>query len=97
MEVFGPPHCWEVASNWKIPAENSASDAHYTGHLHASISRLGLVPSAKFAESGYHVHAGNGHGVGLGLPSEESIFEPGVVPLFRDRLSADQFDVLRPD
>jgi phenylpropionate dioxygenase-like ring-hydroxylating dioxygenase large terminal subunit len=95
MEVFGPPHRWEVTSNWKIPAENFASDAYHTGHLHASISRLGLVPTAKFAESGYHVHAGNGHGVGLGMPADELIFEPSVVPTFGERLSAEQFDVLR--
>jgi phenylpropionate dioxygenase-like ring-hydroxylating dioxygenase large terminal subunit len=95
MEVFGPPHRWQVRSNWKIPAENFASDAYHTGHLHASISRLGLVPTAKFAESGYHVHAGNGHGIGLGLPSDENVFEPGMLATFEQRLSADQFEVLR--
>jgi phenylpropionate dioxygenase-like ring-hydroxylating dioxygenase large terminal subunit len=95
MEVFGPPQRWEMPSNWKIPAENFASDAYHTGHLHASISRLGLVPSAKFAESGYHVHAGHGHGIGLGLPADENIFEPSVLPLFKQRLSPDQFEVLR--
>jgi nitrite reductase/ring-hydroxylating ferredoxin subunit len=94
MEVFGPPHRWEMPSNWKIPAENFASDAYHTGHLHASIARLGLVPTAKFAESGYHVHAGNGHGIGLGMPAEEVVFEPSVVPLFKQRLSPDQFEVL---
>ena len=95
MEVFGPPHRWEIASNWKIPAENFASDAYHTGHLHASIFRLGLVPSQRFAESGYHVHAGNGHGVGLGLPAEESIFEPSVEPTFQQRLKPEQYEVLR--
>jgi phenylpropionate dioxygenase-like ring-hydroxylating dioxygenase large terminal subunit len=95
MEVMGPPHRWQISSNWKIPAENFASDAYHTGHLHASISRLGLVPSAKFAESGYHVHAGNGHGVGLGLPSDENVFEPGMLEVFAERLSRDQFEVLR--
>jgi phenylpropionate dioxygenase-like ring-hydroxylating dioxygenase large terminal subunit len=95
MEVMGPPHRWQIRSNWKIPAENFASDAYHTGHLHASISRLGLVPTARFAESGYHVHAGNGHGVGLGLPSDENVFEPGMLSVFKERLSAEQFDVLR--
>ena len=95
MEVFGPPQRWEIATNWKIPAENFASDAYHTGHLHASISRLGLVPTAKFAESGYHVHAGNGHGVGLGMPSDENVFEPGMLETFKARLSPEQFDVLR--
>jgi len=52
MEVFGPPHRWEIPSNWKIPAENFASDAYHTGHLHASISRLGLVPTARAAKVG---------------------------------------------
>ena len=94
MEVFGPPHRWEMPSNWKIPAENFASDAYHTGHLHASIARLGLVPTAKFAESGYHVHAGNGHGIGLGMPADEVVFEPSVVPLFKERLAPEQFDVL---
>jgi phenylpropionate dioxygenase-like ring-hydroxylating dioxygenase large terminal subunit len=95
MEVFGPPQRWEMPTNWKIPAENFASDAYHTGHLHASISRLGLVPSARFAESGYHVHAGNGHGFGLGLPAEQLVFEPGVVPEFEQRLAPEQVGVLR--
>ncbi|GAC1317822.1 MAG: aromatic ring-hydroxylating dioxygenase subunit alpha [Chloroflexota bacterium] len=95
MEVFGPPQRWEMASDWKLPAENFASDAYHTGHLHASISKLGLVPSAKFAQSGYHVYAGHGHGMGLGLPAEQSIFEPSMLPRFGERLSADQFAVLR--
>lgn len=95
MEVFGPPQRWEMPSNWKIPAENFASDAYHTGHLHASISKLGLVPTAKFAQSGYHVHAGNGHGLGLGLPAETSIFEPSMVERFAERLSPEQFAILR--
>ena len=95
MEVFGPPHRWEMPCNWKIPAENFASDAYHTGHLHASIFRLGLVPSQKFAEDGFHVHAGNGHGVGLGLPSERSIFDPTVEPTFRQHLHPEQYQVLR--
>jgi phenylpropionate dioxygenase-like ring-hydroxylating dioxygenase large terminal subunit len=95
MEVFGPPQRWEIPSNWKIPAENFASDAYHTGHLHASIFRLGLVPSTSFAESGYHVHAGHGHGLGMGLPSTQSIFDPQVLPLFEQRLSPEQFGLLR--
>jgi phenylpropionate dioxygenase-like ring-hydroxylating dioxygenase large terminal subunit len=95
MEVFGPPQRWEMPCNWKIPAENFASDAYHTGHLHASISKLGLVPTARFAQAGYHVHAGNGHGLGLGLPAEQSVFEPSLLPRFRERLTAEQFDVLR--
>jgi phenylpropionate dioxygenase-like ring-hydroxylating dioxygenase large terminal subunit len=95
MEVFGPPHRWEMPCNWKLPAENFASDAYHTGHLHASIFRLGLVPSQKFAEDGYHVHAGNGHGVGLGWPGERSIFDPSVEPTFVDHLRPEQYQVLR--
>ena len=95
MQVFGPPQRYEIPTNWKIPSENFASDAYHTGHLHASISRLGLVPSTTFAESGYHVHAGNGHGVGLGMPSERSIFDPVVLPIFEQRLRPEQVDVLR--
>jgi phenylpropionate dioxygenase-like ring-hydroxylating dioxygenase large terminal subunit len=95
MEVFGPPQRWEMSSNWKIPAENFASDAYHTGHLHASIARLGLVPTARFAESGYHVSAGNGHGIGIGLPSDENIFEPGLIQVFEQRLTPEQFGVLK--
>jgi phenylpropionate dioxygenase-like ring-hydroxylating dioxygenase large terminal subunit len=83
-----------MPSNWKIPAENFASDAYHTGHLHASISKLGLVPTARFAESGYHVHAGNGHGVGLGMPADEVVFEPGMISTFKERLSPEQFETL---
>lgn len=95
MEVFGPPHRWEVACNWKIPAENFASDAYHTGHLHASAAKLGLVASAKYAESGYHVHAGHGHGVGLGLPSENSIFPPEILEAADSHLSNDQAAIFR--
>lgn len=95
MEVFGPPQRWEMPSNWKIPAENFASDAYHTGHLHASIFKLGLVPSAKFAQTGYHVYAGNGHGMGLGMPAETPIFEPGVAARFGERLTPDQVAVLQ--
>jgi hypothetical protein len=55
---------------------------------------LGLVPTAKFAESGFHVHPGNGHGVGLGMPADEVIFEPGTVSSFKEALSDDQLQVL---
>lgn len=95
MEVFGPPQRWEMPTNWKIPAENAASDAYHTAHTHASLPKIGLIPGGnRFAESGYHVYAGNGHGLGLGMPGDRLIFPAQLVDTYRRRLSPEQCDLL---
>ena len=30
MEVIGPPHRWEMAADWKLPAENFIGDSYHT-------------------------------------------------------------------
>jgi len=95
MEVFGPPQRWEMPTNWKIPAENGASDAYHTAHTHASLPKIGLiVGGSKFAEAGYHVHAGNGHGLGLGMPTDELVFPSEMLDEYRRRLRPEQFQTL---
>jgi phenylpropionate dioxygenase-like ring-hydroxylating dioxygenase large terminal subunit len=95
MEVIGPPHRWEMAADWKLPAENFIGDSYHTMHTHGSIPKLGLVSSIKFAKDGYHIYAGNGHGAGIGLPAPEPIFPSELIELFRENLGAEQWDVLR--
>lgn len=95
MEVFGPPQRWEMPTNWKIPAENSASDAYHTAHTHASLPKIGLIAGGnKFAESGYHVHAGNGHGIGLGMPTDNLVLAPELLAEYRRTLTPEQYGVL---
>jgi phenylpropionate dioxygenase-like ring-hydroxylating dioxygenase large terminal subunit len=95
MEVVGPPLRHEMATNWKLPAENFASDAYHTLHTHASAAEIGLTPSAKWAKDGYHVSAGNGHAVMLGTPAARFIFASELLPVFEQRLRPEQFALLR--
>lgn len=95
MVIVGPPHRWEVATTWKLPAENFMSDAYHTSHTHASIAKVGLAPGLDFAKLGYHIHAGNGHGLGLGGPGDPPIFAQELLPEFERNLSPEQFQVLK--
>ncbi len=95
MEVIGPPLRHELATNWKLPAENFASDAYHTLHTHASTAEIGLIPSAKWAKDGYHVTAGNGHGVMIGTPAARCIFHEGLLPVFERRLRPEQSALLK--
>src|SRR5690606_4535156 len=91
----GAPQRWQVRGNWKLAAENFASDAYHTVYTHASIQALGLVPRKNFAVEGYHIYAGNGHGVVLGMPAPTFIFPAEVEDEYRSRLSPEQFEVLQ--
>lgn len=95
MEVIGPPHRWEMAADWKLPAENFIGDSYHTMHTHGSIPKLGLVTSVKFAKDGYHIYAGKGHGIGIGLPAPEPIFPPELIDLYRENLDEERFEILR--
>lgn len=97
MVVTGPPQRWRVRANWKIPAENFASDAYHTAQTHASIPTLGLAPSLSWAKAGYHVNAGNGHGLGIGTgaPDSPSIWPGDLVPVFQKNLTSEQFVILK--
>jgi phenylpropionate dioxygenase-like ring-hydroxylating dioxygenase large terminal subunit len=95
MEVIGPPHRWEMAADWKLPAENFIGDSYHTVQTHGSIPKLGLVPSIKWAKDGYHIYAGNGHGIGIGLPAAEPIFPPELIALHRQNLDDERFEILR--
>lgn len=95
MEVVGPPLRHELATNWKLPAENFAGDAYHTLHTHASMAEIGLTPSARWAKDGYHVSAGNGHGVMLGTPAARFIFADELLPVFQQRLQPAQFALIK--
>lgn len=95
MEVVGPPMRHELAANWKLPAENFAGDAYHTLHTHASMAEIGLTPTAKWAKDGYHVTAGNGHGVMVGTPAAKFIFADELLPAFERRLRPEQVALLK--
>ncbi|RMG55101.1 MAG: aromatic ring-hydroxylating dioxygenase subunit alpha [Acidobacteria bacterium] len=66
LEVIGAPHRWVMDANWKLPADNFVGDAYHTLMTHRSAVELDLAPrDPKFAMYGVHVHAGNGHGLGM--------------------------------
>lgn len=95
MEVVGPPQRYTLPTNWKLPAENFASDAYHTMHSHASIPRIGLTPSPQWAKSGYQIQAGHGHGAQIGAPSPNFVFAPELLPEFERRLSRGQLEILK--
>jgi nitrite reductase/ring-hydroxylating ferredoxin subunit len=92
MEVAGPPQRWTIDANWKLAADNFASDAYHTATTHASIAAIGLAPSIGFAKDGRQVRAGNGHGLGLGLGPNPAV-PPEVLALYERHLSAGQIAV----
>lgn len=95
MEVVGTPIRREVATGWKLPAENFASDAYHTMFSHGSIAKIGLAPRLDFSRRGYQIQAGGGHGLGFTTPTESLVFPEELLPAYRERLSADQFEALK--
>ncbi|MBV9120758.1 MAG: aromatic ring-hydroxylating dioxygenase subunit alpha [Chloroflexi bacterium] len=93
MLVVGPPQKWTVPSAWKFPAENFVSDAYHTANTHASIAEL-YQTNPDFGKIGYHVNAGNGHGLGIGTQDDGPPFPPELGEQFKQHLSADQFELL---
>jgi phenylpropionate dioxygenase-like ring-hydroxylating dioxygenase large terminal subunit len=94
MEVLGPPQKWTVPSTWKLPAENFVSDAYHTAYTHASLAKLDLVASTGFGQEGYHVTAGHGHGLGIGIQHEGSQYPPELHAAFERHLTPEQVRIL---
>ena len=97
MEVVGPPQRFEVEANWKLAAENFASDAYHTGTTHGSIVELGLAAKPNFANYGHHITAGNGHGLGIGtgVPGSPDILPAEVDCEYEANLSGSQYKLLK--
>lgn len=80
VEVYAGNHQWTGACNWKLPAENFASDAYHLNwtHLSALLKYPTDIPPDElpkdFSGGGGAVSPGNGHGVGFVSP--EVITEP---------------------
>lgn len=103
MVVVGHPQKRMSPTNWKLPAENFASDAYHTMHSHASIAHIGLAARSgdsetarvDFSRYGYQVSAGNGHGLGLGMPVRSPAFPAELMEVYARNLSTEQFGVLQ--
>lgn len=94
FEVVGTPQRWMVPTAWKLPAENFASDAYHTATTHAFLAKLGLVSGVDFGRLGYHVDAGNGHGLGIGVQDDGPWYPDELRAEFRRNLSAEQLALL---
>lgn len=47
LKVHGAPQRWEVPANWKLPAEQFATDGYHVLRLHKSMIDLGLLGKVK--------------------------------------------------
>ena len=95
MEVVGVPERWMVPTNWRLPAENFASDAYHTATAHSFLSRLGMVKGADFGRDGYHVDVGGGHGLGVGVHFDgKSYFPAELAEEYAQRLDQGQLTTL---
>ena len=103
MAVVGHPQRRMSSTNWKLPAENFATDAYHTAHSHASIAHIGLAARTgtntssrpDFSKYGFQVSAGNGHGLGLGMPAVTPVLPEELFPVYERNLSDGQFSVIR--
>jgi len=102
MTVVGHPQKRLSPTNWKLPSENFATDAYHTAHSHASIAQIGLAARTgssttsrpDFSKHGYQVSAGNGHGLGLGMPAVSPVLPEELLPVYERNLSPEQFSVI---
>jgi phenylpropionate dioxygenase-like ring-hydroxylating dioxygenase large terminal subunit len=94
FEVVGTPQRWMVPTAWKLPAENFASDAYHTATTHAFLAKLGLAQGVDFGRDGYHVDAGNGHGLGIGVQDDGPWYPSQLRPEYEKNLSPEQLALL---
>jgi PAH dioxygenase large subunit len=78
LEVLGSPQRWVVDADWKLGADNFVGDAYHTQMTHRSMLGGAKPRDAKFAMLGEHIHAGNGHGLGIGRGPEGADIPPYV-------------------
>jgi phenylpropionate dioxygenase-like ring-hydroxylating dioxygenase large terminal subunit len=90
MEIVGPPQKWVVPTSWKFPAENFVTDAYHTAYTHASIARVFLGGTPNFGQEGYHVAAGGGHGLGIGIQDDGPWYPDELRAEYERHLTADQ-------
>jgi phenylpropionate dioxygenase-like ring-hydroxylating dioxygenase large terminal subunit len=95
MEVVGVPQKWVVPSGWKLPSENFTADAYHTATAHSFLARLNLVQGVDFGRDGYHVDPGHGHGLGVGVHTDdESYFPPELQEEYAANLDPEQLALL---
>ena len=72
IEVVAGMHKWVAPCNWKLPAENFASDAYHVQwtHLSAIQTSFSRTSSATPSGLGHAISPGNGHGLGVIGPED---------------------------
>lgn len=97
MEVVGPPQKWIANVDWKLAADNFASDSYHVLHTHRSAALIGEIPSGDYFKNGYQIALENGHGFGLTANHEKTrlIFPEDLMPEYEKNLNEDQMKVLR--
>ncbi|MBX5468158.1 MAG: Rieske 2Fe-2S domain-containing protein [Firmicutes bacterium] len=98
MEVWGPPHRWVVAGNWKLLYENFTGDPYHVQSTHRSTVELGITPQR--VVRGWQVVLPHGHGINvtqyLEVPERPYQRTPEALwPRFREHLNPVQEELLR--
>lgn len=102
-EVLGAPVKWVANMNWKYGAINFAADGPHALAAHGPISRMAIdMPMealVEIAKNGPAVRIGNGHGC-IFVPGPPGFpdwtgFDPAMVPLYEQMLSAGQQGLLK--
>jgi len=105
MSIMGPPQRWVIETNWKIPALNFL-DAQHALRTHVGPMTMGqesgappLTEIVKIVDVVPQLSFPQGHGIvpGVFAPDMPAFFghPPEMVPLYKQSLSAQQFDHLR--
>jgi phenylpropionate dioxygenase-like ring-hydroxylating dioxygenase large terminal subunit len=102
MEVLGEPQRFVIKANWKIAAENFSGDDYHLLTLHKSTYDIGVMQiPLRENMKGYHIQAGNGHGVSfsIDLESKEPLYfyyPEEIVKTFNlDNLTDKQLELAR--
>ncbi|MFC8667651.1 aromatic ring-hydroxylating dioxygenase subunit alpha [Streptomyces sp. NPDC057199] len=95
MEVVGVPQKWVLPAGWKLPSDNFTADAYHTATAHSFLGRLKLAKGADFGRDGYHIDPGGGHGLGVGVHTDDASYYPDELRTeFADRLDPAQMVLL---
>ncbi len=97
VECIGGVHKWTIDANWKFAADNFVGDMYHVPVTHRSVNAIGL--RKPWADNGYQINPGNGHGIGgefggLAEGAEAATAYTDFVKSMRARLAASEGDVV---